>query len=321
MPVILVLTISGCTTIETFRANYQDLRKGIVEILADGHLEGSGWIATADGKVVTAAHVVWHAKDIEIVTAENRRLKCELIAIDAGNDLALLKPLDKSGNCPFLKLSSNEPEPGENVFLMGSPLYRHRLLLPGVVSSKTTVYEFNPVFNDYVEVYHFAANTPGGTSGGCWVDRAGRVIGVQSGMMTIGNSMQGVAFVSPISAVKQLIEKSASDITPTIDCVVEELWEQPKDFIKKVSDVTNCVVVVRLNPNGSAEKSGLKKNDLILKVNNRPIATRDDFIRTIRGATVGQTVNVEVLRYDTKERLSFDVRVTSVEEKRFAKPN
>lgn len=276
---------------------YDRALPAVVEILVNDQLNGSGWIADAQGHVITAAHVV--ASDnprIEILTKDLGRLDAKLIAVDLGHDLALLKLPQREGGYPFLHNAKSTPAAGTDIYLFGAPIYRHAVMLKGNVARNSTTYEYLPTQRSHIEAIHVAAHTPRGTSGGPWLTDTGEVVALQSGMMSDQSAQVGIAFVIPIEPIQFLLNTKASASTPTLGIAVEELWEQSRDFLKKYPARLEGIVLRQPIPNGPAAKAGLKEHDIVIALNDQPVRLRDHFMRTVRSAKVGDPVKLRFLR-------------------------
>jgi S1-C subfamily serine protease len=276
---------------------YDRAMPGAVEVLVNDHLNGSGWIADREGHVFTAAHVVaGDNRRIEVLTREHGRLDAKIIALDLGHDLALLRLPPRDEGYAFIPNAARMPPAGSDVYLFGSPIYRHSLLLKGAVARNGTTFEYLPDQRAYIETVHVAADTPRGTSGGPWLNEAGQIIGLQSGMMRDQNAQVGIAFVIPVEPIIALLKSKVSASTPTLGAAVEEIWEQPWDFLKKFPAKTEGVVIRNPDSDGMATKAGLLELDLVVAVNDEPVRLRDQFVRIIRTAKPGDELTFKTMR-------------------------
>ncbi|MCX7872351.1 MAG: S1C family serine protease [Verrucomicrobiae bacterium] len=310
---LLVLFGAGCATYRPI-AKYQNYQQCVVEVLVDGSLQGSGWYAGPAGEVITAAHVVKQGNKIEIINYERKRIPYNLLAVDIGNDVALLMPAEGCRIKNYFAIQDKPPQPFEMIYFAGAALFRHNLILPGWVARLETTYEYSPIFDECVAVYHVAADTPPGTSGGCWINRSGKVVGLQSGLMTLGGAGQGIAFVVPASALQKILRERKSQSTSSIQCVVEELWEQSVDVIKKFPDEARGVYVAKLMKNGVAEKAGLKKGDLIISINERSVQRRDEFVGILRKTSKGDILKLSVISQGDNKPKTLEVKVQCLED-------
>jgi len=312
---LAVLMMCGCvTTNHLSDLRYKKFLKATVEILVDGRIQGSGWFASQTGDIITAAHVIKPSGYIEAIDSSGFRFPIKPIAADIGNDIALLQPVSNLYVRYYFEPAEKLPPPGAMIHLVGSALFRHNVMLPGWVARSGLTYEFSPIFEDYTRVYHIAASTPPGSSGGCWIDGNGMVVGVQSGMMTLGNAAQGIAYASPPDAIKNIIARKKSACTASIQCAVEELLEQPPDLIKNFPQGSRGVVVAKIVKDGISEKAGLKKDDLILTLNGVAVQKRDEFMSILRNINKDETIALEVLSPNSKEKRAINVKVQSLEE-------
>ncbi|MDP6410372.1 MAG: serine protease, partial [Planctomycetota bacterium] len=233
-------------------------RRATVEVLIDGHLGGTGWIADAGGWVVTAAHGVAGWKSgIEVVSDVLGRRPAEVAALDLGHDLALLHVSEGERPFPVLSLSSTPPPVGEELSLFGTALFRHDLRLTGRVARAQAAFEPLSATGDYARVFVVAAAVPPGLSGGAWVDRSGRVVGVQSGVVTHAGRPVALALAAPVDAVRRLLEERADIPTASLGCGLEELPSQPAGFIARLPAGTEGVVSVPIRANSPARAAGL----------------------------------------------------------------
>ena len=278
---------------------FDRLQATCVDVLVDGRHAGAGWIATRSGIVALAAHQVDDPGDvIEVMSPSIGRLDAEVIAVDMGHDLALLQIPQRKGGYPFLSLARKSPPPGQELFQFGSPLFRTRVLQHGRVARDSPAFVYYGEAKGYIETFLVSANAQGGTSGGPWVDRQGRVVGIQSGSMKTNDVPVGIAFVAPVESIRKLLSSKATTTTSTPGFAVEELWEQNRDYIKRFPRSTTGVMVKSVRKDGPAERAKLKAKDLIVAVDGEPVQLVDTLFAKLRGHAPGQTVKLTVQRPD-----------------------
>lgn len=293
---------------------YRRVKLAAVEVLVDDHLNGSGWIADAEGHVITAAHVAaGDNQRIEVLSSDLGRISAKLVAIDRGHDLALLKLPKRDGGYPFLPLADAAPTIGQEIYLFGTPIYRHHLLSPGRVAQPEAAYEYLFNFKQYIRCIYVTGVTPRGTSGGAWVNGAGRVVGVQSGMMRDDNAQAGIAFVIPPEAIRRLLTTKESAATPSLRIAVEEIWEQPVDFLKKYPRRVEGLVLRQVDEQGPAGRAGLRDGQLVIEVNGRPVRYRDELLRAIRATAANGKVTLTYLKPDSVKRYTAVVETQRLE--------
>lgn len=293
---------------------YDRVKPVTVEILVNDHLNGSGWIADREGHVITAAHVViGDDRRIEVLTQTYGRLEAKLIALDRGHDLALLQLPPREEGYAFAPMAAKMPLALSSVYLMGAPIYRHGVLLEGRVARNGTTFEYLPDQRTYIETIHVAGASPRGTSGGPWFNDHGEIIGLQSGMMREQNAAVGIAFVIPVEFIQFLLNTKATVETVTFGAAVEELWEQPWEFLKKFPQKTEGLVVRVPEADGPAAKAGIKEQDVIVAVNDKPIQLRDDFIRLLRSNRAGDEMKLSILRPGESKPLVVAVKLKAMD--------
>ena len=275
---------------------YEQIKVAFVEILVDGHMAGSGALVDSKGYVITAAHVLARrGRRIEVLSPVAGRIKAKLVAVDIGHDLALLKLAHRDKLYPALTIAKATPAVGETCHLLGTPLYRHALLLSGKVARRQTGFEFMPQSKSYAEVYYIAGPSPPGTSGGVWVNDRGEVVGVQSMLMSVSNAVHGISFVVPPMAVAKLLATKRSASTCSLGAAVEEIWQHAGDIRKKFPQDARGLFVRSLRKDGPAETAGLKEWDLIQSVDEKPVERMEQLARYIRAKKVGESVKLVVL--------------------------
>ncbi|MBM4038152.1 MAG: serine protease [Planctomycetes bacterium] len=297
------------------RALYETVRRASVFVLANGRHLGSGFFATPDGLVVTAAHMVKGKGGVlEVVSPVAGRVKAETVAMDPGHDVALLRAATGGGSVPWLSLGAAVPPPGAAIFLFGDPVFHHQLLLTGHVSVAEPGYSYNPGCGCYVRVFYVAGTSPEGTSGGCWVDARGQVVGVQSGFLNSPKAPAGIAMVCPPDAIRGLLAARKSAEAPTLGTRLDELWTQPEGFIARFPKGTQGVVTVVPEKDGPVAKAGMTKESLITAIDGRPVAFLWDVLDAVRAKRPGDEVVLEVLDPGAKAPRTVAVRLGKVAE-------
>ena len=295
---------------------YEAVRRASVVVLVDGRHRGSGFLADPEGLVVTSAHMVkGKAKDIEVLSPVAGRLKAERLAIDLGHDVALLRIPKRGEPYPTLPVAERMPPPGSQVLLFGDPVFRHRLLLAGSVAVPEPTYDYSPGTMCYTRIYYVAGASPEGTSGGCWVDRRGRVVGVQSGYLNNAKKTPaGIATVAPPDAIRRLLATRSSAETTTLGTRLDELWTQPPGFIARFPRGTTGIVTVVPRKDGPAAKAGLTKESLITAIDGKPVAYIHELMSIVRARKPGDEVTLQVLDPGKKPKRAVKVRLADVRE-------
>ena len=287
---------------------YEQVRRAAVEVLVDRRLAGCGCIIDPDGLVLTAAHVVKNARTrIEVNSHTTGRADCTLLAIDAAHDLALLKLPTRVRATNCLRFARRPPAAGETIFLYGSPLFRHDVMVPGMAARQQATFEF--VDGEYIEVLHVAGLVTRGFSGGPWVNRRGELVGVQSSAMAVGDAFQGLAFASPLEATRQLVKSRQWTRQPTLGAGIEEIWEQPPEYLGKIPEETTGLVIRVIHKGGAIAASGIQVGSIITAIDKKPVERRDEFLRTLWRHKPGETIELTVSTADGTQGRTVTVRL------------
>lgn len=276
---------------------YQQAVDASVEVLLDGRHSGSGFLVNPTGTVVTAAHLFTRSNAaLEVLSPKLGRLSCVLVARDLGHDVALLQIHPPLRQAPCLSLAARRPAVGEELMQLGAPIFRQGLWQPGTVAKDSPGYEFYGPRLGYVEVIYLAAMMQGGTSGGPWLDSRGRVVGVQSGSLSLENRPMGMAYLSPVEAVHALLKTRRDAATPDAGLGVDQPWEMDPAYLKQLPPHSTGLVVSVLRTNGPAARAGVQVRDFLLAVDERPLFRIPDLLRHLRSRQPGQTLSLRAWR-------------------------
>lgn len=291
---------------------YKQAKLASVEVLVDDHLAGSGFFADKQGLVLTAAHVIGRpGRRLEILSPAAGRLEAKLLAVDLGQDLALLRVNPREGGYPALAVNGELPPPGEDVFLLGSLLFRHAVLLRGTVARDQTVFEYHT--GKYVKCLHVASTVAGGMSGGPWLNRRGEVVGLQSGVISLNSLPVGLANVIPGSAIRGLLKSRRTAATPTIGAAVEETWQHQREVLDRFPPRTEALLLRGLKKDGPAARAGLKQWDAVVAADGQKVRLSGELLRIIRSKQPGKTLKLTVLGPDGTGTREVTVRLGKLE--------
>lgn len=260
---------------------------------------GSGVILTADGYIATNNHVVTGASKIEITLQDKRTYVAELIGTDPTTDLALLKIAED--NLPFLPAgNSDELKVGQWVIAVGNPMNLTSTVTAGIVSAKGRSINLLRSNENRYAIENFiqtdAAINPG-NSGGALVNTAGEVVGINTAIASQTGAFVGYGFAIPINLAKKVLDDlkkfgmvQRGLLGVSIQDVNADLAE--KEGLKSL----NGVYVFEVMENSAAEKAGVKKGDVILKVEDKIVNSSSDLQETIGQHRPGDKVKITVKR-------------------------
>jgi serine protease Do len=254
---------------------------------------GSGFIISADGYVLTSAHVVRDAAKVFVRLAESKReFKAEIVGTDRRTDVALLK-VDGSG-LPTVKLGSvDDLEVGEWVVAMGSPFGFDNTITAGVVSGKG---RWLPNETHVPFIQTDVVVNPG-SSGGPLLDLAGEVVGVNSRIYTRTGRYMGVSFAIPIDVAMEVAEQLRAHGVVTRGWLGVRVQEVTRALADSFGlDVPRGVLIATVEPSSPADTAGLAAGDIILAYSGHAIVSVNELPRLIARAVPGTEARLEVWR-------------------------
>lgn len=257
--------------------------------------QGSGFIITEDGQIVTNQHVIRDSSEIIVVLNDGREFTAKVVGQDPNTDVALLK-IDAKG-LPFLKLvNSDDLEVGQWVAAIGNPLGLQATLTVGVVSAKGRNNLDIENIEDFIQT---DAPVNRGNSGGPLLNLDGDVVGMTTAIAT-SNSLggyMGISFAIPSNLVEHVREQilttgsvSRGYIGITMQAIDNDLAQA---FGLNKTDGALVSEVVAGSPGAQA---GLKQGDIILTLNNNPVKSIATLRNTVALIKPDSTVNLGVLR-------------------------
>jgi len=271
---------------------------------------GSGFIISADGFVLTNAHVVEAADEITVKLTDKRELKAKVIGSDRRTDIALLK-IDANG-LPFVRFGNPERlRVGEWVVAIGSPFGFENTVTAGIVSAKGRSL---PQENFVPFIQTDVAVNPG-NSGGPLFNLRGEVVGVNSQIYSRTGGFMGLSFAIPIDVamdIQQQLRTSGKVTRGRIGVVIQPVTKELADSFGLAKP--QGALVSSVEKGGPAEKAGLEPGDVILRFDGRPVSSSEDLPRIVGGTKPGSKASVQVWR--NKATRDFPVVVAELQDDR-----
>ncbi len=268
---------------------------------------GSGVVLDSDGHVLTNAHVIAGAASVEVVLpslfeggssrqsilkGRGKRFSAEIVGVDSDTDLAVLKIPEKG--LPFLTFGdSDHVRQGQLVLAFGSPLGLENSVTMGVVSA--TARQLRP--ED--PMIYIQTDTPinPGNSGGPLVDLQGRVVGINTFILSQSGGSEGIGFAAPSNIVRNVftqLRKSGQVRRGSIDVYAQTISPELAHGLNLVNDWG--VILGDVFPGGSGDRAGLKEGDVILTLNGKVMENARQLEVNIYRHAIGEQVTLEVLR-------------------------
>jgi S1-C subfamily serine protease len=296
--------------------------------------QGSGFVVSEDGEIVTNAHVVTDAEaggggdigeadEVYVEFADRNQVPADVVGFDPFADVALLK-IDPDGlNLTPVDLgSSGQIEVGQPVAAIGSPFGEEQSLSIGVISATDRSIESLTRFTIDGAIQTDASINPG-NSGGPLLDAEGRVLGINQQIRTASGADEGVGFAVPVDAVSRSLEQLRDDAEVDyafLGVTTQALYPQLSDRLGL--DVATGALVAEVVGDGPADQAGVTAGDqdlrfqgqevkaggdVIVSVDGQKVVAESDLAQAIAGKSPGDTVTLEVLRDEQIEEVEVEL--------------
>ena len=264
---------------------------------------GSGFIVSADGVILTNAHVVDDADEVSVKLTDRREFTAKVLGVDKTTDIAVLK-IQASG-LPYVKVGDpRTTKVGEWVVAIGQPFGFENTVTAGIVSAKSR----SLPGDSYVPFIQTDAAVNPGNSGGPLFNLKGEVIGVNSQIFSRSGGFQGLAFAVPIDVamqVKDEIQKSGKVSHGRLGVAVQEVNQALAQNFGLKSPAGALVASVEKGSPGA--KAGLEPGDVIIKLDGKEISRSSDLPPMISSLKPGTKVTLEVWRNGASKELTATV--------------
>jgi serine protease Do len=281
------LTSEELNTIRVARA----VTPTVVSIISQGRGSGSGAIIRSDGMIVTNAHVVGGARAVNVGLADGRKLEGIVIGRDAALDVAVVRVT--ATDLPAVPMGDSDAlQVGQRAIAIGNPLGLDRTVTTGIISAlnRTT-----PQLGGETFIQTDAAISPG-NSGGPLVDSRGRIVGINSAVIS-GSGASNLGFAIPINTAMAM----ANQVLTTGKYVRAFVGIQYVDISPEIAaqfrlPVSEGIIVQSVQPGSPADRAGLRAEDIVTRIGDTPVRHGGDLRRALREMRPGQTTTFAVLR-------------------------
>jgi serine protease Do len=255
---------------------------------------GSGFIFASDGQILTNAHVVEHARRIQVTLADGRKFDAGLVGSDSNVDVAVLRI--GADHLPLVELGRVPLRVGQLVIAVGNPYGLNWTVTAGVVSALGRTLDV-PGTRKMTNLIQTDTPINPGNSGGPLVDNAGRVVGITTAMMPMA---QGLGFSVPLDTIKATVARFAQKrVAPSgvslgvggmrtkLDATLQRTFHLSQHYGMEVLEVRS---------DSPAERAEIKRLDVILSVDNDAVTEPQDLQRIVRRHQYGEKISVSFLR-------------------------
>jgi S1-C subfamily serine protease len=276
---------------------------------------GSGFITTADGRIITNAHVVEGADRVEVTLKDGRSFTGKVVGADPVTDVAVITI--EARDLPTVSLSnSDQIQPGEWAIAIGNPLGLDSTVTAGIISATGRSSREVGVPDKRVSFIQTDAAINPGNSGGPLLNLQGEVIGVNTAII---QGAQGLGFAIPINTVQnisnQLIDKGRVDhaylgiqMVTLSPATKENINSDPNSPITVEAD--SGVLIARVMPNSPAAQAGLRAGDVITAMGDQPVKDSEAVQQAVESSSLGQNLSITIQRNGREQTI--DVRPGSL---------
>ena len=263
---------------------------------------GSGFVLTADGFIMTNAHVVDGADEVLVTLTDKRELKARIIGADKRTDVAVVK-IEATG-LPFVKIGdSNRLKVGEWVMAIGSPFGLENSVTAGIVSAKA-----RDIPGDYVPFIQTDVAINPGNSGGPLINLRGEVVGINSQIYSRSGGFMGISFAIPMDEAMRVSDQLRANGRVIRGRIGVQIAPVTKEVAESIGLGKPAGALVQsVEAGGPAEKAGVEAGDIIVKVDGKPVEKSGDLPRLIGNTRPGSKATLQVFRRGNTRDLSVTV--------------
>jgi serine protease Do len=259
--------------------------------------EGSGFIVSPDGYILTNAHVVSDAVEVTVKLTDRREYRATVVGVDERTDVAVIKIDGK--DLPTVRIGNPDNlRPGQWVVAIGSPFGMENSVTAGIVSATSRQLPSA----QYVPFIQTDAAVNPGNSGGPLFNLNGEVVGINSQIYSESGGYQGLSFAIPIDMANDVREQLVKNGKVTRGRIGVHMDSMDASLAESFGlDRPRGALVAKVEPGEPADKAGIKAGDVILSVNGKPVETEVSLPVMISAIQPGGNVELEIWR-DKKQR-------------------
>lgn len=272
---------------------------------------GSGVIVTADGYILTASHVVEGADEVKVaLVSGDQEFEAKVIGTDPPTDIAVLKIDVKKKLAPLVLADDAGLEVGDVVLAIGNPLNVGQTVSMGIVSALERGGFGISGYENFIQTD--AAINPG-NSGGALVDAAGRLVGINTAIMSRSGGSMGIGFAVPVGMARYVMDQLIQSGKVSRGYLGISIQPLSRDLASafKLPDESSGVMVGGVSPEGAASKAGIKEGDVILEVNGKKVSDPRTLQLVVAQTAPGTKVKVRLLRSEGENSKAEEKEVTA----------
>jgi len=252
----------------------------------------SGLFISADGYAVTNNHVVHTAEKVQVFTDDGKTYEARVVGTDPRTDLALIK-VDGRADFPIVSFAEDEPRVGDWVLAVGNPFGLGGTVTAGIVSARGRDIGEGP-YDDFIQI---DAPVNQGNSGGPSFNTHGKVIGVNTAIVSPSGGSVGLAFAIPVETVKVVIAQLKDKGSVTRGFIGVQIQDVTPDIADDLGlKAAGGVLVAEPQANSPAAVAGIEAGDVITAINGNEVSNAREFARTISSMPPGVSAKLTVIR-------------------------
>jgi serine protease Do len=265
-----------------------------------GQAQGSGFIISADGYVVTNNHVVENASDVSVTIEGGKTVAAKVLGTDKKTDLALLK-ISEAGTYPYVQFSGETPRVGDWVIAVGNPFGLGGTVTAGIVSARGRDIGSGP-YDDYLQI---DAPVNRGNSGGPTFNTKGEVVGVNTAIFSPSGGSVGIGFAIPSEVARDVIGALKDKGSVTRGYIGVQIQPVTQDIADSLGlKSTKGALVAQTQPNTPAGKAGISSGDVIVAVNGDKVDGPRELSRKIAGLGPDATAELTYIHNGAEKKAS-----------------
>jgi serine protease Do len=265
-------------------------------------VQGSGFVISADGYVVTNNHVIDNASKIEVSFDKDNKYEAELVGADSRTDIALLK-IRGTHTFPYVKFAENLIRVGDSALAVGNPFGFGGTVSAGIVSAQGRDIGSGPY--DYIQI---DATVHRNSSGGPAFNLDGEVMGIITAIYSSSGGSPGITFAIPAKTASEVVAQLKSAGSVSRGWLGVKIQNIDADTAASLGmSEPKGVLVTEVNTHGPAADAGIKNGDAILTVNGTKVTDTRDLARQIATFQPNTRVNINILRGQKEQTLGLKV--------------
>ncbi|MHC4424041.1 MAG: Do family serine endopeptidase [Planctomycetota bacterium] len=282
-------------------------------------VQGSGFIISQDGHILTNNHLVGEAEKITVKFADDREFIAKLIGTDPESDVAVIK-IDAKKDLPHLQLADSDAlEVGEWVIAIGNPFGLDHTVTAGIISAKGRSEVGLATFENYIQTD--AAINPG-NSGGPLLNLDAEVVGINSAIVSRSGGFVGIGFAIPINMAKAIYKElvdTGKVVRGFLGVNIKDLDPDTAELLGLDKDAKG-VVIPDVTKDSAADKAGIKPYDVIVEFDDEKVEKAAELLNRVAALKPGTEVKIVVLRDGKRKTITVELGTRPPREEIIAAP-